>query len=588
MKLHLVGLVAYLFVGIAYAAYIRSTEPLLDASFNSPKLARSSSGKPAKITPCSGNSPRSRSAWCDYSISTDYENVVPTTGVTREYWFDIRQIQLAPDGFERPVWTVNGQFPGPTLFANWGDYVTIHVTNNLGPQENGTTIHWHGVRQNYTNSNDGVGSITQCPIAPGRTMTYTWRATQYGSSWYHAHFGLLAWEGIFGGIIINGPATANYDVDKGSLFLSDWTHRTVDELYLEDQLNGPTNLTNGLINGTNVYQPYDSSTVLSGQRFTMKVNQGTSYRLRLVNPAIDTHWKFSIDNHTMEVIAMDFVPIVPYTTDVISIGMGQRYDVIVTANQQHIADSFWMRAIPGSECAANNQSDNIRGIVYYGNKPKTPTTTGYAVTSDCLDEPMASLVPWVEKNVDSPTYDDNTEVGLTKNSDNLFRWEFNTTSMVTSWQDPTIMDVYKHDLDFSNTSNVIELTGKNEWVYLMINTSIPVPHPIHLHGHDFSILAQGIGDFDASTIITTNPPRRDTAVLPPAGWLLIAFETNNPGVWLMHCHIGWHTSEGLALQFVERPDEIRALVDYKVCKENCDAWDQYQTRKGIVQSDSGI
>lgn len=85
-----------------------------------------------------------------------------------------------------------------------------------------------------------------------------------------------------------------------------------------------------------------------------------------------------------------------------------------------------------------------------------------------------------------------------------------------------------------------------------------------------------------------NPPRRDTAVLAGSGWLLIAFKTNNPGAWLMHCHIGWHVDEGLALQFVERQDEIPELVDYAPFKKNCVAWDKYVTMKNIVQEDWGM
>ncbi|KAJ5635585.1 CAZyme family AA1 [Penicillium longicatenatum] len=589
MKLHLIALVVHIFsIGTAYTKVsIQSTESLA-ASVNTTSNVQCQSPcrKPAD-TPCPGNTPKNRSVWCDYNVNTDYENVVPDTGVTREYWFDIKQVVLAPDGVPRPVWTVNGTLPGPTLIANWGDWVVVHVKNSLGAQRNGSTIHWHGIRQNYTNPNDGVPSITQCPIAPGKTMTYKWRAVQYGSSWYHSHIGLLAWEGVYGGIIINGPATASYDVDMGSLFLSDWTHQTVDELYLTEEVNGPTSLANGLINGTNVYQPNENSTIVSGHRFKMKVNEGTSYRLRLVNPAVDTHWKFSIDNHTLEVIAMDFVPIVPYKTDVISIAMGQRYDVIVTANQNHVADSFWMRALPGSLCSANNQSENIRGIVYYGKTAKIPTTTAFHTTSDCLDEPLASLVPWVKKNVEAPAYDNSTDVNVFKNAENLFRWEFNTTSLNVSWTDPTLLNIYNNKMDFSDTSGIVELPGKNQWVYFMINTTIPVTHPIHLHGHDFSILAQGTGLFNAS-LITTNPPRRDTAVLPPSGWLLIAFETNNPGAWLMHCHIGWHVNMGLALQFIENRDEIRDLIDYKSLEKNCLAWDRYDKRKDIVEMDSGV
>lgn len=120
---------------------------------------------------------------------------------------------------------VNGTIPGPTLFADWGDTIVVHVNNRLENSQNGTSIHWHGIRQNGTNDQDGVSSITQCPTAPGSSMTYTWRAMQYGSTWYHSHFALQAWQGIFGGLIINGPATANYDEDLGMLFLNDWDHQ---------------------------------------------------------------------------------------------------------------------------------------------------------------------------------------------------------------------------------------------------------------------------------------------------------------------------------------------------------------------------
>lgn len=153
------------------------------------------------------------------------------------------------------------------------------------------------------------------------------------------------------------------------------------------------------------------------------------------------------------------------------------------------------------------------------------------------------------------------------------------------------MQIYHNDLGFSNSSGVIELPFKDKWVYLFIQNTL-VTHPIHLHGHDFSILAQGQPgpgkpQWDGS-IITQNPPRRDTAVLAGSGWLFIAFQTNNPGAWLMHCHIGWHVDEGLALQFIERQDEIRDLVDYTPFNENCAAWDKYIKTKNIVQEDSGV
>jgi FtsP/CotA-like multicopper oxidase with cupredoxin domain len=65
-----------------------------------------------------------------------------------------------------------------------------------------------------------------------------------------------------------------------------------------------------------------------------------------------------------------------------------------------------------------------------------------------------------------------------------------------------------------------------------------IPHPIHLHGHDFYVLGAGSGNFSNVTELQfTNPPRRDVAMLPGGGWLVIGFITDNPGAWLMHCHI---------------------------------------------------
>jgi len=92
---------------------------------------------------------------------------------------------------------------------------------------------------------------------------------------------------------------------------------------------------------------------------------------------------------------------------------------------------------------------------------------------------------------------------------------------------------------FSNTSNLIDLPDANEWIYLLIETSIPVPHPIHLHGHDFYILADGDTTYNESavTLNTSNPPRRDVALLQSDGYLVIAFQTDNPGVWLLHWYV---------------------------------------------------
>ncbi|KAL4948633.1 laccase [Aspergillus filifer] len=578
-----------------------SSSTAASASSTSSSLSSESTSS-SNTSICTGNTATTRQQWCSYDIYTDYTTNVPDTGVTREYYFNLEQITAAPDGRERFALAINGSIPGPTIEANWGDTVIVHVTNSLPDTvKNGTSVHFHGIRQYYTNPMDGVVSITQCPTSPGSTITYKWRAMQYGSTWYHSHIGLQAWEGLFGGIVIHGPASANYDEDLGIMLLNDWDINTVDELYYSAQLNGPPTLDNGLINGTNVYGD-DGEANQTGWRWNTTFVEGTSYRLRLVNAAVDTHFKFMVDNHTLTVIASDLVPIEPYETTVLNIAMGQRYDIIVTANQASVADSFWLRAIPQAACSENESTNNIKGIIYYGDSTSTPDTIAYTYTDSCVDEDPSNLTPIVNPlSVSSSPFSTTSEpVTLGTNSESLFRWKLNSTSMHVNWTDPSLLEIYRnHSVStFANTSGVVELTQGNEWVYVVIETELAVPHPIHLHGHDFVIIAQGSGSYNSSSdnlidsLGAANLPRRDTAMLKENGYLVIAIYTDNPGAWLMHCHIGWHTEEGFAMQFVERYSEIQRILEdgeyVEGLKDNCEAWKTYQEEDDVVEDDSGV
>ncbi|RAL60248.1 hypothetical protein DID88_000028 [Monilinia fructigena] len=153
-------------------------------------------------------------------------------GVTREYWLSIQDGMASPDGISRYVQTVNGSIPGPTIIADWGDNVVVHVTNNLSV--NGTTIHFHGMRQNYTNQNDGVPSITQC------LSHLELHIPTNGELLNMAPHGIIL--------------TLAFKRGRASLLLSDWGHTTVDEQYEFAQTQGPPLMDTGLINGTNVLE----------------------------------------------------------------------------------------------------------------------------------------------------------------------------------------------------------------------------------------------------------------------------------------------------------------------------------------------
>jgi FtsP/CotA-like multicopper oxidase with cupredoxin domain len=92
-------------------------------------------------------------------------------GGTVTYNFDVGFVTAAPDGFSRQVIGINGQWPCPVIEANVGDTVVVHVTNSLGDETTG--LHFHGIDQKGSQVMDGPSGVTQCPIPPGSSFTYS-------------------------------------------------------------------------------------------------------------------------------------------------------------------------------------------------------------------------------------------------------------------------------------------------------------------------------------------------------------------------------------------------------------------------------
>ncbi|KAK5154553.1 hypothetical protein LTS14_006690 [Recurvomyces mirabilis] len=116
---------------------------------------------------------------CD-AWNTNYYETTPNTGVTRYYDWTVEKQSCAPDGVNITCLLANGQYPGPTIEANWGDWIEVKVTNNV--EDEGTAIHWHGLLQKGTQYMDGVPGFSQCPIAPYSSFTYRFQADLYGTS----------------------------------------------------------------------------------------------------------------------------------------------------------------------------------------------------------------------------------------------------------------------------------------------------------------------------------------------------------------------------------------------------------------------
>lgn len=254
-----------------------------------------------------------------------------------------------------------------------------------------------------------------------------------------------------------------------------------------------------------------------------------------------------------------------------------------------------MRSDNQNACAGTVQAKNIKAIVNYGSSSGSlPTSTGYNYTDECIDEPYDKLVPYV--SLDAATEDTTllggaTNVVVAANNANLFKWYLGGTTFFSEYDDPTLLDIYNNGSTPDYSGNLlVKVPNAKEMVYLIIETTVGLPHPIHLHGHDFWVLAQGEGTYGSKTTLNlANPPRRDTALMPATGYIVLAFVTDNPGVWLMHCHIGWHTSMGFALQIVEQQDKVKKTVkDSCMIKDTCSAWDKWSDANDVAVIDSGV
>ena len=286
--------------------------------------------------------------------------------------------------------------------------------------------------------------------------------------------------------------------------VTDWSHKTVDALWSYAQTRGPPTLDTALINGKGTFNG-------TGERFELAFQSGKKHRMRFINSAIDTSFKLSLDDHNMTVIAMDFVPVVPFSIDVLDITMGQRYDVIIEADQT--ATDYWFRAIPQASCSENDNTNDIRAIVRYSNSSTAdPTTTAWNQADACVDVAYSSLVPHVSHAVVDPALQNTTlAVNVGKDTSNLFKWSIGMDSMKVIWNNPSLLQIAEGNATWETAENAYLLPDANQWVYWVIDTALPIPHPIHLHGHDFYILAQEAGaTYNASTVSLnlSNPPRR--------------------------------------------------------------------------------
>jgi hypothetical protein len=268
----------------------------------------------------------------------------------------------------------------------------------------------------------------------------------------------------------------------------------------------------------------------------------------------------------------------------------------VEANQA-VGNYVFRIGTGGGQCDGPNEqfnsSNTVGSIVSYdGAGDAPPIGTPLTLPPGCVEE--TNIVPFIPTVVPQPTGDLTTFTLSLDTSAGVF-WKVNGQAIDIDWSTPSLSYIMNGTFTLPANDNGVVINSKG-WVYYLIVNESPLPHPIHLHGHDFWIIAQGNGSF-TPTYKLNNPTRRDTHLVPgnagvpgTGGYAVIAFQADNPGAWLMHCHIPFHVSGGLGIQFLERPSEIiGTLGDLSIFNEGCDAWRGLQaTAQKITQPDSGL
>jgi FtsP/CotA-like multicopper oxidase with cupredoxin domain len=388
-------------------------------------------------------------------------------------------------------------------------------------------LHWHGLV--VPNDQDGVPYVTQPPIPAGGEYHYHYKLVQSGTYWIHSHYQFQLQQQMSAPFIIYDTATEADNQQNVVMLLSDFSFKKPEQIYAELR-NGmmqkndsmDSSMTNmSMSKSANAMKmdkmsepdltdvQYDAfltnyHTLAEPQIIPVKLNK--TVRLRIIDGAGATNFFVNLGKLTGKLIAVDGEPIQPITGSRFSLVMGQRLDILVN--------------IPTGEGSypilAQGEGTTMQtGLILATPKAHIPsisekaaTTAGAITMQQELSLQPLRLVP--VKPV-TQTLTVNLEGDMQK-----YIWKLNGKV----WPDYAPLE-----------------TQSNEHVEMIFNNLTNMSHPMHIHGHVFEV-----------TEINGKPIRgalRDTVLIPANGTVKIQFDTDNPGNWMIHCHVLYHSEGGM-------------------------------------------
>jgi iron transport multicopper oxidase len=466
--------------------------------------------------------------------------------------------RVAPDGFQRSAVVANGVYPNPPILATKGQTLRVTLNNRLTDptMRRSTALNLDGI---FFNSADVFEEsepfVNACPIGPNSSFVYEVPlGNQTGTHWYHSELSVQYVDGFRGPLIIYDPQDPQrnlYDVDDVNTIVQvgDWWH------------NSTLPLLDGYV-ATGIVPVSDSGTVNGRGRFNggpavpwsvINVIRGKRYRLRLINESARNVFNISIDNHDLTIIEADGIATQPHTVKKIEMLAGQRYSVVLNANQR--IDNYWLNApfVGGVPSRNPNQNATLsRAIIRYLGAPNRDPTTPMTAGPDDGFLVEADLRPLVPTPVQDPDVRLTFDLVVTAGK---AQWNINGVSYLPP-KVPTLEQVEEgatQQSDFNVTENTFVLPANKVVEITFPPTDDDDAHPFHLHGMPLQV----IKSMSSPNINTVNPISRDTVGVGGSG-TTIRFRTDRSGPWMFHCHIFWHKFAGLASVQLVDPNATRA------------------------------
>lgn len=394
--------------------------------------------------------------------------------------------QILPDGeAQTPMLGFNGSTPGPELRLRQGETLDLRFLNRINQ---GSAVHWHGLRSD--NAMDGVPGLTQDAVEPGANFAYRLRAPDAGTYWYHAHN--RSWEqvarGLYGPLIVEEAMPPDVDHDL-TVMVDDW--RMTEAGTLAEGFDSRHDQAHQGRLGN-----YARALIAP----SVTVRKDDRLRLRLINVATDRIFPVDLGGVEGKVVALDGMPLTR-TRDIsgLVLAPAQRADIIadvVSSDRVEIVfptrdGPYLLGEIP---VAGQNMSREHAEI---------PTLPMNRTSQPDMEEAL-SLSLTMEGGAMSPRMMFLSGI-----------WAFNGQSGMG--------DAPFHRFERGQTAR-ISLVNDTRFA-----------HGIHLHGHHFWEVAEN-GDLGAF---------RDTTLVNPGETREIVCVFDNPGRWLLHCHMLGHQAAGM-------------------------------------------